>query len=183
MRSVIKKAYWNYEKEENWLNEMSAKGFALIDYCWIRYVFEDSAPGEFIYRIELLERHHAHPESKRYIEFMEESGAEHIASYIKWVYFRKKASEGAFDIYSDVESRIKFYKRIYKFYLTCTIAEFCAGLMNVLYGFHPPYYDGILYFNAIAGLFVVFLGFLFIYLCVKMRKKITELEKQKIISE
>lgn len=32
MKHIVRKAYWNYEKEENWLNEMSAKGLALIDY-------------------------------------------------------------------------------------------------------------------------------------------------------
>ena len=33
MRKVIRKWFWawNFEKEEEWLNEMSAKGLALVD--------------------------------------------------------------------------------------------------------------------------------------------------------
>ena len=47
-----------------------------------------------------------------YIKFLEENGVEYVASYMWWVFFRKKSSEGPFDIYSDIESRIKHYKRI-----------------------------------------------------------------------
>lgn len=32
MKHIVRKAYWNYEKEEKRLNEMSAKGMALTDY-------------------------------------------------------------------------------------------------------------------------------------------------------
>ena len=38
MRKVIKKFFWawEYEKEEKWLNEMAAKGLALVDYTFCR---------------------------------------------------------------------------------------------------------------------------------------------------
>ncbi len=41
MRKVIKKVFmaWEYEKEEKWLNEMAAKGLALVDYSVFRYSF------------------------------------------------------------------------------------------------------------------------------------------------
>ena len=29
MKHIVRKAYIDYEKEENWLNEMSAKGYEL----------------------------------------------------------------------------------------------------------------------------------------------------------
>ena len=43
MRKIIKKVFWAWdsEKEEKWLNEMSAKGLALVDYTWFRYAFEE----------------------------------------------------------------------------------------------------------------------------------------------
>jgi len=94
MKTIIRKPYWNYEKEEKWLNEMSEKGLALTDYSWCRYVFSDSQPGEYIYRIELLEYRPSHPASQKYLRFMEESGVEHIASYMKWVYFKKNHLTG-----------------------------------------------------------------------------------------
>lgn len=90
MKTIIRKAYWNYEKEEKWLNEMSANGFALTDYFWCRYVFTDCEPGEYIYRIELLEYLPTHPVSQKYLRFMEENGVEYVASTTRWVFFRKK---------------------------------------------------------------------------------------------
>ena len=42
MRQVIHKWFWawEFEKEEQWLNEMSAKGLALVGIGYCRYEFE-----------------------------------------------------------------------------------------------------------------------------------------------
>lgn len=182
MKTTIRKAYWNYEKEENWLNEMSRKGLALTDYSWCRYVFTDAEPGEYIYRIELLERSSTHPESKVYIRFMEESGVEHIASYMKWVYFRKKAAHGAFDIYSDITSKLKHYRRVNTFFTTLACMEFIIGFPNVLMGlgFHEIPTSSI---NIVLGSIVFCLGFAFLIMCRPLRKKIKALKKEKLIME
>ena len=134
MKTIVRKAYWNYEKEEKWLNEMSAKGFALTDYSWCRYVFSDCEPGEFVYRLELLENLPSHPESLKYIRFMEENDAEYVASYMRWVYFRKKVSARAFDIYSDIESKIKHYQRIIRLFSVIAFGNLVAGGSNVYIG-------------------------------------------------
>ncbi len=46
-------------------------GLALISYSWCRYEFEDCVPGEYIYRLELLDQLHSHPESVNYLSFMD----------------------------------------------------------------------------------------------------------------
>ena len=71
MKHIVRKPYWNYEKEENWLNEMAAQGLALTGYSWCRYEFEDSDKGKYIYRIELLDQSSSHPASRQYIAFLE----------------------------------------------------------------------------------------------------------------
>ena len=114
MRKSIKKWFWawDFDKEEKWLNEMSSKGLALVGISFCNYVFEDCIPGEFTYRIELLNNWPANYESQQYIRFIEETGAEHIGSIMRWVYFRKKAEMGTFDLYSDFDSRIKYLNRL-----------------------------------------------------------------------
>ena len=114
MRKVIKKLFeaWNFDKEEKWLNEMAAKGLCLVAVGFCRYEFEECLPGEYTIRLELLEHQPSHPESAQYIAFMEETGAEQVGSYMRWVYFRKKTSEGAFELFSDFDSRIRHLKRI-----------------------------------------------------------------------
>lgn len=114
MKYVVHKFYTigQYEKEEKWLNEMSAKGMQLTDVGFCRYCFEKGMPGEYIYRLELLDHLPQHPESASYISFVEETGIEYVGSMIRWVYFRKKAQDGSFELYSDTESKLNHYKRI-----------------------------------------------------------------------
>lgn len=45
MSQVVRKFFMDFEKEEAWLNEMSAKGWALVEHSWARYVFEESTKG------------------------------------------------------------------------------------------------------------------------------------------
>jgi len=112
MRKAAWKFFLDYEKEESWLNEMSVKGLALEGFFLGRYTFNDCHPDEYVYRIELLENLPGNLVSRQYLDFMAENGVEHIASWGRWVYFRRKAEDGAFDIYSDIDSRLKHYRRI-----------------------------------------------------------------------
>ena len=114
MRQVIHKLFlgWNYEKEEAWLNEMSAKGQHLVSVGLCRYEFEEGEPGEYTYRYELLQNPPPHPEGIEYIQFVEDMGAEHIGSMEGWAYFRKKTSEGEFNLFSDNASLAAYHLRM-----------------------------------------------------------------------
>lgn len=96
MRKVIHKCFfvWNFDKEEKWLCDMASKGFALVGVGFCRYEFENCDPGEYDVRLQLLNDRPNHPESQHYISFIEETGAEHVGSYCKWVYFRKRHQMG-----------------------------------------------------------------------------------------
>lgn len=178
MKKIIRKAYWNYEKEEKWLNEMTSKGFALVDYSWCRYVFEKCEPGEYIYRIELLENTHSHPESEKYIQFIEETGAEHVASYMRWVYFRKKSDEKGFDLYTDIDSKIKHYKRVFALYAILMVAEFLIGIGNLMIGLN----EGTTV-NLLGGILCTLFGALIASIVIPTYKKINKLKEQKMINE
>jgi hypothetical protein len=102
-----------YEKEEKWLNAMSARGMQLVDASGIRYVFEEGVNGEYVYRLELLQYLPSNAESQAYLRFLEETGVEQVGSYHRWAYLRKKAADGPFEIYSDIDSKIRHYRRIY----------------------------------------------------------------------
>lgn len=113
--SIIKRKWfwaWDFDKEERWLNEMSADGLALSSVALYRYVFEPSQPGEYEIRLTLLENLPDTAESRDFLSFLMETGVEHIGSYFRWVYLRKKASDGKFELYSDSASKIKHLSRI-----------------------------------------------------------------------
>ena len=133
MRQVIRKLFfiWDFDKEEKWLNEMAAKGLNLVSVGFCKYEFEDGIPGEYKVCLQLLDKMPSHPESKKYIEFLETTGVEHVGSFTRWVYFRKKASEGDFELFSDNNSRVKYLSGVISFIALITISNLIVGIDNV----------------------------------------------------
>ena len=119
---------WEFEKEERWLNEMAMEGWALQSVGWCRYTFERTEPGEYTIRLEM------HGRDEEYLDFMRESGAEFVGRVIQWIYFRKRAALGAFDLFSDLDSRIDHLTRIGKMLQAVGMANLLIGGVNVING-------------------------------------------------
>ena len=122
---------WDFDKEEKWLNEMAARGLTLSAVGLGYYVFEESAPAEYTVRLEMLPHRPSHPESQQYIRFLEDTGAEHVASLKTWVYFRKKKTLGEFDLFSDNASRLRHLKRMLVIFPALFLMLCSAGAVNI----------------------------------------------------
>ena len=133
MRKTVRKWFWvwDFDKEEQWLNQMAAKGLVLVGTGFCRYEFEECLPGEYQVRLELLKHQLQHAESQQYIQFIEETGAEQVGNYFRWVFFRKKTADGPFDLYSDLESRIAHLKRIIALVFPISAVNLGIGLTNI----------------------------------------------------
>lgn len=140
MRKTIHKVFWAWEfdKEEKWLNEMAAKGLCLVSVDFCKYGFEDREPGEYKVCLQLLDEMPRHYESQKYIEFLEATGAEHIGSVTRWVYFRKKAADGAFELFSDNASRIKYLSKVISLIAVITVSNLIVGIYNVFLAIAVP---------------------------------------------
>ena len=176
MRFTMHKLYWawNFEEEEKWLNEMSAKGLNLVGVGFGKFVFEEGTPGEYHFHIEWLKHFPSHPETVSYIHFLEETGVEHVGSFKMWAYFRKKTSDGVFDLFSDIDSRIIHYKRIRNLLLCLFPLEILAFWINATS-------SSIANFGCSS-----FLGILIILITIGMIKimvKIKHLKKERILHE
>ena len=112
---------WDFDKEEVWLNEMAMNGWLLESVGWCTYHFVRCEPGEYNIRLEMR------PYDEDYISFMEETGAEFIGRMMMWCYFRKKTADGPFDLFSDIDSRIRHLERI------CRMLAILGG-MNLVVG-------------------------------------------------
>ncbi len=119
-----------HEQEENWLTEMSEKGLQLLRVGWGHYVFEDGSAGEYQYKIELLPNSPGHAESLSYIGFLRDMGIECVATYLRWVYFRKRADGAPFVLYSDIPSNIKHYERVLSLCRVLYVINFFAAIVN-----------------------------------------------------
>ncbi len=117
-----------YLEEEQWLAEMAAQGWLLTAVSPFRYEFTQGEPGEYIYRLQLLEHSPAHPESQRYLGFLQEMGVEYVGCCLDWVYLRRRASEGPFELFSDVTSRIRHLRRIVRL-MNIGVPLFCLEVV------------------------------------------------------
>lgn len=52
--------------------------------------------------------------SDDYNKFPEETGIEYIGFYGNWAYFSKKIADGEFELFSDIDSKVKHLKRIFR---------------------------------------------------------------------
>ena len=105
---------------------MTIKKWVLDRVGFCRYEFVRCEPGEYIVRLEMRE----HDEG--YLSFMSDTGAEYVGRVVKWIYFRRKAEFGPFDIFSDLDSRLEHLKRISSTLRVVGIANLVIGLANSL---------------------------------------------------
>lgn len=182
MRRTIRKLFWvwDFDREEKWLNEMAAKGLQLAAVGFCKYVFEEGAPGEYQIRLELLENWPTHPESVRYIGFVEDTGAEYLGSILRWVYFRKKSREGGFDLFSDLDSRIRHLKRILVLLEILGAVELYAGAYNGLIGY---LIDRSSVVDLLSGILGLLLGILIVYGFIRIHRKMNRLKRERNLHE
>lgn len=192
-RKVIYKAYLDLQKEENWINRMCGKGWALakVNLLGIRFVFEPCQPGEYIYRSELVSG--LGRKKRDYLAFLEDSGAEIIAHQwynLGWTCCRKKSSDGPFELYSDSAGKLKQQKKLCKYYLffgwlilalqALTLINHCLLYFHFGLSFSDSFImNGFGYVNPFLSL----LGIILICDGYRLRRKIRQMEKEVRIRE
>ena len=179
MRHTIHKMFfaWDFEKEEKWLNNMSASGMQLVSVGFCKYIFEDGTSAEYSYRLELLKHFPTHQESAAYIHFLEETGVEHIGSYMRWVYLRMKSKNGEFDLFSDIDSRIKHLKRILALLLCLLPLEISSLVLNI----NTAIMGSIT--NLLCACLLALVLVLLSIGILNLSKKIRKLKKERILRE
>jgi len=180
MKKTIRKIFlaWEFEKEEKWLNEMAATGLQLCGVGFCKYTFEEGFPGEYVYRMELLDHLPAHAESVQYIAFMKDAEIEHIGSLHRWVYFRRKSGENSFGLFSDIDSRIKHLSKIFFSIVFLSGLNLFHGINNINLWFSTH-----MNANLIVGILCLLAALLLGYGCLRLLLKKRKLGKEKIWRE
>ena len=153
-------------------------GLNLVYTSGIRYEFERGTPGEYEYRNQLLGDMPKSEKGREYISIVEETGAEYVASYMRWVYFRKKRKLGPFVLFSDIDSRIAHMRKILAIALPLMAAEFLIGISNIL-----NYLNSGMTVSAVVSGFTLFLGCLFAFAAVMVWRQIRHLKRERDITE
>ena len=129
-RKTLRKWFWvwEYDKEERWLNSMAMQGWALAEVGFCRYTFERTEPGAYIVRLQMQ------PNDPEYVAFLEELGAEYIGRVVQWIYVRRRAEEGSFELFSDTASRLEYLQWIARMLLAGGMMNLVIGVVNAFSG-------------------------------------------------
>lgn len=122
--------YYDKDKETLWLNEMADQGYAMTGFFAGFYTFEKCEPGEYRYQVDFSEKPFGI--SKNYRDFMEEMNIEIVEKWFFWIILRKKAADGEFQLYTDVDSSISHYKKIRMMFKIAVIIETTCFIMECM---------------------------------------------------
>lgn len=128
-RKTIRKWFWawDFDKEEEWLENMARNGWVLDGVGFCTYHFIKTEPGEYSVRLQYLP---IAEENTDYTNLLEESGAERVGRMVQWVYYRKKTADGPFQLFSDLDSRITHLDKIARLMLIVAVANLLIGVVN-----------------------------------------------------
>ncbi|MBY0122117.1 DUF2812 domain-containing protein [Bacillus sp. S/N-304-OC-R1] len=129
MKKVLYRFFLDYEKEEKWVNERAAEGWHLEKFSLGRFVFTKGEPGTYIFRNEFIRM--TSSEKEDYFDFLKDSGITIINEWGGWVYMKKAAAEGPFEIYTDKESKISYYNRMLSVFSFLFLINAWFGIMNI----------------------------------------------------
>ncbi|WKY43506.1 DUF2812 domain-containing protein [Eubacteriaceae bacterium ES2] len=141
-------AAWNYDKEENDLDELSQKGWQLEKGGCFHSKFVKDESVTYRHRIDfnpvILK---SSEEKERYVESFEEQGWEYVNNTFNgWAYFRKIVVENSlaseYEIYSDQQSYYGMLSRWIRVGWVCITVELLAALLYVIQFFEngDPFY-------------------------------------------
>jgi hypothetical protein len=158
---------WQDEDEEEWLNEMAAKGLHLqrVNFpCF--YYFIEGEPSTYVYRLDF--KSSPKTDMNEYLQLFADAGWEHVGQFFNgWQYFRKAVAPGeTAEIYSDAESKMAKYNRLMLF-LVPFVPSLTFSLITVS--------NSRMFFMVILD---VFLLIIYIIAFVKLMKRVKDLKKQ-----
>lgn len=137
---------WDFDKAEDWCNEMAAEGWALEKPGRFIYHFKRCEPGEYTVRIQTHDIG-----DMDYLHLLEESGAEYLGTDCEFDFFRKKTDGEPFELFSDIDSRIVNLDHIGRGIFASGIINIIIGVVNTfLYSSEPVVWINLL--NLLAAM-------------------------------
>lgn len=126
-------AIGEYEKKEEWINQMCLNGYALKDFNFCRFNFEKCNPGEYYYIIELLENLPSSPNQEDFLNYLkDEWSVEYVCQYRNWAFFRRNRNLGKFSLFSNTQYKIYYFKKILTFRFTVVLSLLLFATLNII---------------------------------------------------
>lgn len=172
-----------YEQEEQWINEMAKEGWQLTAIGWCRYIFRRGTPGEYIYKLDVVERTASDEVKESYFNFLTECGIRVVGEFKDWIYLQKKAADGPFDMKDDTYAKLRTVNKVYSFAVRtlCKLLKIFAGVVIICslgqmlssnYAIQELF-GGIMLGSSTSA--IVVLAILWVPILRKLRRKVNQL--------
>ena len=174
----------DYEKEEAFLNEMSRAGWNLTAVGFCRYIFRRGTPGEYLYKIDMVERTESDEVKESYFNFLTDCGIRVVGEFKDWIYLQKRAADGPFDTKNDTYAKLRQVNKVYSFSIrtVCNMMRIFA-IIIILCGFLNKLAAGNMWLSDFSeGLMlgigissVIALAIVWVPIITKLRRKVNKL--------
>ena len=172
-----------YEQEEQWINEMAKEGWQLTAIGWCRYIFRRGTPGEYIYKLDVVERTASDEVKESYFNFLTECGIRVVGEFKDWIYLQKKAADGPFDMKDDTYAKLRTVNKVYSFAVRtlCKLLKIFAAVVIICslgqmlssnYAIQELF-GGIMLGSSTSA--IVVLAILWVPILRKLRRKVNQL--------
>ncbi len=172
-----------YEQEEQWINEMAKEGWQLTAIGWCRYIFRRGTPGEYIYKLDVVERTASDEVKESYFNFLTECGIRVVGEFKDWIYLQKRAADGPFDMKDDTYAKLRTVNKVYSFAVRtlCKLLKIFAGVVIICclgqmlssnYAIRELF-GGIMFGSSTSAIIV--LAILWVPILRKLRRKVNQL--------
>lgn len=143
-RKIAIKWFVDFDKEEQWLNDMSKAGWAFWHTNGVIYRFKKCAPEEFIYQIDFDEQK---PEKggEDYVVFRSSCGDKFVHQWKRKIYWRREAAAGPFEAENNISAKLRLTNKAFNYHLNSfiglTLIAAFAFLVLMPLGRHLPESD------------------------------------------
>jgi len=172
----------DYDKIEAWVNEKSSRGLQLVRIGWWGYHFEIGEVNEYIYRLDVLRSSRKSTDSQNYLRFLQDTGIEIVPCKGMWgrsVWLKRKPINGNFDLYSDIETKIEYYRRLSKMAKTSILLITAAVLFEWVFKLQLNDWD----LTTLPYLFGIFVMISLTCTYINIKTKIRRLKKEVMVRE
>ncbi|AXQ79190.1 DUF2812 domain-containing protein [Streptococcus chenjunshii] len=170
MKTTVKKAFLDIQKEEEWLNEQGEKGLMLVECHNGSYEFEVASPAKFQYKIDLPD--YIGSKKKDYLSFLKQSGISVVSEYGGRVYLRKNTADGPLSLYTDSKGVRRQMNKRYTHFFIIGITHFLLGITLLLQTLNYAEQRGVpFWFTVIVGIGFMISGMIFLFLGIRKHRQ------------
>ena len=129
------------EKEEQWLNEMADHGFLVVNVRKFYFDFDEVDPGKYRIKVMMLKGSKNSPKNQDFYRFLEDMGISYVDGMnfpgVCYVYLKmpKDSDVNQLEMYSDVDSKIRYNRMVMFYMIFATIAITLIGIWNFYMAF------------------------------------------------